>query len=134
MSLLQAHLVFVAKYRRRVFTDAMLTYTEITMRSICDELVEFNGEADHVHLLIAPTLAISVLAHRLKGRTSHAVRREYTRICVRGSGWTPLVAVLLRRLLPRAHPCPSSSNTSTDKPTTLSAGLSVDKPDGLTAD
>lgn len=89
----------MTKYQRRVFTDAMLTYTEITMRSICDELnaelVEFNGETDHVHLLIAypPTLAISVLAQRLKGRTSHAVSREYTGICVRarmrGHLWSP---------------------------------------------
>jgi REP-associated tyrosine transposase len=54
---LHAHLVFVTKYRRPVFTDAMLTFTENTMRGVCAlldaELVEFNGEADHVHLLVA---------------------------------------------------------------------------------
>jgi REP-associated tyrosine transposase len=67
----------------------MLTFTEHTMRAVCAdlnaELVEFNGEPDHVHLLIAypPTLAISVLAQRLKGRTAYAVRREYTGTCVR---------------------------------------------------
>jgi putative transposase len=82
--LLHAHLVFVTKYRRKVFTDAMLTYCETTMREVCDdlgaELVEFNGEANHVHLLVAypPTLAISTLVQRLKGRTAYAVRREYT--------------------------------------------------------
>jgi putative transposase len=32
MSLLHAHPVFVTKYRRPVFTDAMLTFTETTMR------------------------------------------------------------------------------------------------------
>jgi putative transposase len=99
VSLLHAHLVFVTKYRRRVFTDAMLTFTENTVCTVCAdlgaELVEFNGEPDHVHLLIAypPTLAISVLAHRLKGRTAHAVRREYTGVCVRarmrGHLWSP---------------------------------------------
>ena len=89
MSLLHAHLVFVTKYRRAVFTDAMLTYTEQTMREVCAdlavELVEFNGETDHVHLLVAypPTLAISVLAQRLKGRTAYEVRREFTGACVR---------------------------------------------------
>ena len=62
MSLLHAHLVFVTKYRRPVFTDEMLSFCEHTMRAVCAELdaelVEFNGEADHVHLLIAypPTL------------------------------------------------------------------------------
>lgn len=84
VSLLHAHLVFVTKYRRKVFTDAMLTYCETTMREVCDdlgaELVEFNGEANHAHLLVAypPTLAISTLVQRLKGRTAYAVRREYT--------------------------------------------------------
>ena len=97
--MLNAHLVFVSKYRRRVFTDAMLTFTEHTMRGVCAdldvELVEFNGETDHVHLLVAypPTLAISVLPQRLKDRTAYAVRREYTGICVRarmrGHLWSP---------------------------------------------
>ena len=99
MSLLHAHLVFVTKYRRPVFTDAMLTFCEHTMRGVCAdfnaELVEFNGEADHVHLLVAypPTVAISVLAQRLKGRTAYAVRREFTGVCVRarmrGHLWLP---------------------------------------------
>ena len=99
MSLLHAHLVFVTKYRRKLFTGEMLTFAEHTMRDVCIELdvelVEFNGETDHVHLLVAypPTLAISVLAQRLKGRTAYAVRREFTRICVRsrmrGHLWSP---------------------------------------------
>ncbi len=99
VSLLHAHLVFVTKYRRPVFTDAMLTYCENTMRSVCDDLgaglIEFNGEADHLHLLVAypPTLAISQLVQRLKGRTAYAVRREYTGACVRarmrGHLWSP---------------------------------------------
>ena len=36
--LLHAHLVFVTKYRRPVFTDAMLTYCEHTMRAACADL------------------------------------------------------------------------------------------------
>jgi putative transposase len=97
--LLHAHLVFVTKYRRPVFTDAMLTFTENTMRGVCAdldaELVEFNGEADHVHLLVdyPPTLPISVLVQRLKGRTAYAVRRALTGACVRarmrGHLWSP---------------------------------------------
>jgi len=91
--------VFVTKYRRPVFTDAMLTHTEETMRSVCAdldaELVEFNGETDHVHLLVAypPTLAISQLVQRLKGRTAHHIRREFTGACararMRGHLWSP---------------------------------------------
>ncbi|MBS4730102.1 IS200/IS605 family transposase [Mycobacterium sp. SM1] len=99
VSLLHAHLVFVTKYRRKLFTDPMLTFADTTMRTVCAELdvelVEFNGEADHVHLLVAypPTLAISTLAHRLKGRTAYAVRREYTGACgragMRSHLWSP---------------------------------------------
>jgi putative transposase len=59
------------------------------MRAVCAEpgveLVEFNGETGHVHLLVAypPTLAICVLAQRLKDRTADSVRREFTGACVR---------------------------------------------------
>lgn len=89
--------MFVTKYRHRVFTDAMLTFTENTMRCVCvergAELVDLNGEADHVCLLVdyPPTLAISVHARRLKGRTAYSVRREFTRTCARVGGhlWSP---------------------------------------------
>ena len=82
-----------------MFTDPMLTFCELTMRAVCAELevelVELNGESDHVHLLVAypPTLAISALVQRLKGRTAYAVRRECTGVCVRarmrGHLWSP---------------------------------------------
>lgn len=37
-------MVFVTKYRRKLFTDAMLTYTEHTMRAVCADLaVELVG-------------------------------------------------------------------------------------------
>jgi putative transposase len=56
--------VLVTNYRRPLFTDAMLTFAETTMRAVCAELdvemVEFNDETDHLHLLVAypPTLTI----------------------------------------------------------------------------
>ena len=92
--------MFVTKYRRPVFTDAMLTFTEHTMRAVCAELdaelVEFNGETDHVHLLIAspPTPAISGSgASGSKAALLTPVRRDYTGVCVRarmrGHLWSP---------------------------------------------
>lgn len=108
MSLLHAHLVFVTKYHRPVFTTPMLTFCEHTMQAVCAELevepIEFNGESDHVHPMLAdpPTLAISAVVQRLKGRTAYAVRREFTGVCVRahmrGHLWSPS---LFRRLLRR---------------------------------
>ena len=99
VSLLHAHLVFVTKYRRALFTDAMLTFCEHTMRTVFAELdvelVEFNGETHHVHPLAAypPTLSISALVQRLKGRTAFAVHQEYSGVSVRarrrGHLWSP---------------------------------------------
>jgi putative transposase len=88
-SLLHTHLVFVTKYRRRALTDTMLNFCQHTMRTMCDELdaelVEYNDEADRLHLLAdrPPRLAISALVQPLKGHTADAARREYTGTCVR---------------------------------------------------
>ncbi len=53
--LMHVHLVFVAKYRREVFTKAILDDLRGIFASVCadfeTELVEFDGEDDHVHLL-----------------------------------------------------------------------------------
>ncbi len=78
-----AHLVFVTKYRRGVFTDAMLLTCEQVMANVCDDfgvdLVEFNGEDDHVHLLVhfPPTVALSKLVNSLKGVSSRRLRQHH---------------------------------------------------------
>ena len=46
----------MTKYRHQVFGDRHLRRMEEIMRAVCAdfeaELVEFNGEANHVHLLV----------------------------------------------------------------------------------
>ncbi|MCK9879131.1 IS200/IS605 family transposase [Frankia sp. Ag45/Mut15] len=80
---LHAHLVFVTKYRHRVFDDQHLTRLEEIMRMVCGdfevELVEFNGERDHVHLLVnfPPKVALSRLVNSLKGVSSRRMRQEF---------------------------------------------------------
>ncbi|MEO3863589.1 IS200/IS605 family transposase [Acrocarpospora sp. B8E8] len=80
---LHAHLVFVPKYRRGVFTDELLRRCEAIMIEVCDNfdarLVEFNGEDDHVHLLVhyPPKVALSVLVNSLKGVSARLLRKEY---------------------------------------------------------
>ncbi len=80
---LHAHLVFVTKYRHRVFADRHLARMEEIMRAVCDdfevELVEFNGEANHVHLLVnfPPKVALSRLVNSLKGVSSRRLRQEF---------------------------------------------------------
>jgi putative transposase len=80
---LHAHLVFVTKYRHKVFTDVHLKRMEEIMRAVCAdfecELVEFNGENNHVHLLVnaPPKIALSKLVNSLKGVSSRRLRQEY---------------------------------------------------------
>jgi len=76
------HLVFVTKYRRDVFTKAILDDLQKIFAKVCgdfeSELVEFDGEDDHVHLLIdyPPKVAISKLVNSLKGVSSLLIRKK----------------------------------------------------------
>jgi putative transposase len=81
--ILHVHLVFVTKYRHQVFGSRHLERMEQIMRDVCAdfgaELREFNGEAEHVHLLVnfPPTVAISRLVNSLKGVSSRRLRQEF---------------------------------------------------------
>lgn len=96
---LHAHLVFVTKYRRGVMDDEMLTRCEEIMRKVCadfeTELTDFNGEQDHVHLLVhyPPKVALSNLVNSLKGVSARRLRAEFTgrtnRAFMHGHFWSP---------------------------------------------
>jgi putative transposase len=81
--ILNVHLVFVTKYRHNVFGSAHLQRMQEIMRDVCAdfgaELAEFNGEPEHVHLLVnfPPTMAISRLVNSLKGVSSRRLRQEF---------------------------------------------------------
>ena len=53
---LKLHIVFVTKYRRKTLSPDLLEYLEAAFGEILAawrcKLLEFGGEADHVHLLI----------------------------------------------------------------------------------
>ena len=79
---LHVHLVFVAKYRRQVFTKEILDDMRGIFESVCTdfeaELVEFDGEHDHVHLLVnyPPKVSVSKLVNSLKGVSSRMIRKK----------------------------------------------------------
>lgn len=79
---MHVHLVFVTKYRRDVFTKAILNDLQEIFASVCAdfdaELVEFDGEDDQVHLLVnyPPKVAISKLVNSLKGISSLLIRKK----------------------------------------------------------
>ena len=80
---LHIHIVFVTKYRKKVITEPILTRLKAIFTKLCETqkccLTEFNGEADHVHLLIelAPDIAISKLVNILKTISSREIRKEF---------------------------------------------------------
>ena len=79
---LTAHVVFVTKYRKVVLTDPLLTELEAIFSSILKarggELLQFNGEKDHVHLLISykPSISVSNLIANLKATSSKMMWRN----------------------------------------------------------
>ena len=80
--LMHVYLVFVTKYRREVFTKAILDDLRAIFASVCidfeSELVEFDGEDDHVHLLVnyPPKVSVSSLVNSLKGVSGRMIRRK----------------------------------------------------------
>ena len=83
---LVAHLIFTTKYRRKVFDGYMIGQLREVFESACEKLdcriIEFDGEEDHVHLLIEypPKLSISVLVNNLKSTSSRRIRFLNTHI------------------------------------------------------
>ncbi|HQV23010.1 MAG: IS200/IS605 family transposase [Moraxellaceae bacterium] len=79
---MHVHLVFVTKYRRGVFTKQILDDLRIIFERVSldfeAELVEFDGEDDHVHLLInyPPKVSVSSLVNSLKGVSSRLIRQK----------------------------------------------------------
>ena len=79
---MHVHLVFVPKYRRGLFTKEILDDLSIIFGSVCRDfdaiLVEFNGEKDHVHLLVnyPPKVSVSRLVNSLKGVSSRLLRKK----------------------------------------------------------
>lgn len=78
--LLQAHIIFVTKYRERKLTNSVLNKAEEIVDRECAkikaELIEFNGESDHIHMIISyiPSLSVSKLVRRLKSVTGRELK------------------------------------------------------------
>jgi putative transposase len=81
---LNIHLVLVTKYRKKVINKNMLSRLNEIFESTCQkwrcELVEFNGEPDHVHLLInfPPDVEVSKLVNNLKTVSSRLIRKDFS--------------------------------------------------------
>ncbi|SHF72643.1 putative transposase [Caldanaerobius fijiensis DSM 17918] len=76
---LKYHLVIVTKYRHKCLTNEMLKRLENILSKWSCTLIEFNGEADHIHILFEapPQVQLSKLINNLKTVTSRLIRKEY---------------------------------------------------------
>jgi len=95
---IHVHLVFVPKYRCRVFAAKHLERMRSIFEDVCRDfgaaLAEMNGAHDHVHLLVEypPQVAISNLVNSLKGVSSRLLRKEFPDLRHRyynGVLWSP---------------------------------------------
>lgn len=80
---IKLHVVFVTKYRRKTLTPELLDYLKEAFAECLAAwrctLLEFGGEADHVHLLIDihPALDLSVLINNLKTASARRARNRF---------------------------------------------------------
>jgi len=79
---MHVHLVFVAKYRRKVFDGDAINRLRTIFANVCTDfeaqLIEMDGKDDYVHLLVEypPKVAVSNLVNSLKGVSSRLLRKE----------------------------------------------------------
>ncbi|MCE2721117.1 MAG: IS200/IS605 family transposase [Dolichospermum sp.] len=92
---LKAHLVCVTKYRRSVFTGESINLIEKSFREVAEKMnfqvLEFNGEDNHVHALIEypPKLSISQIVNALKGVSSRRYGQAGYKKPHREALWSP---------------------------------------------
>lgn len=80
---LNYHLVVVTKYRKKCISEEMLNRLKEIANNVFTsfkcELMEMNGEEDHVHLLFKapPQVQLSKLINNFKTVSSRYIRKEY---------------------------------------------------------
>jgi putative transposase len=77
------HLVFLTKHRMALSSQHLKRLHEIfdeTCKQMKCQLLDFEGGAGYVHLFISfsPTVAISILVGKLKGKSSYLLTREFS--------------------------------------------------------
>ena len=81
----QYHLVFVTKYRRKIFIKNIPSYVIAIFKNVETkypdlEILEINTDQDHIHILIIipPKYSVSDIVRILKSNSSRAMRNKFT--------------------------------------------------------
>jgi putative transposase len=89
VSRLTVHLVWVAKYRYKVLTGDIQKRCRELLIQVCDtedvRILSGVVSKDHIHMHIEypPSVSISNLVKRMKGRASRLLQKEYTELSKR---------------------------------------------------
>ncbi len=132
------HLVLSTKYRHKCITGEMLKRLEEIFKELLikwnSSLVEFGGEADHIHCLFEsePTVELASLIKNLKSVSSRRIRREYSEhlkpyywkpyfwnraYCVISVGGRANIETLLQYIENQDEPARLKPTLTTDSPT-----------------
>jgi REP-associated tyrosine transposase len=94
VSLINYHLIWCPKRRRRVLVNAVQVRLDGLIREVAAELdctvLALEIMPDHLHLFLSapPTLAPNQIVRRIKGRSSRALRQEFPHLLRLPSLWT----------------------------------------------
>jgi len=86
VSLLTVHIVWVTKYRYHVLKEEVQQRTRDLIVQICNsENVEIlkgvvSKDHGHIHIEYPPSLSVSTLVKRMKGRTSRILQVEFPQL------------------------------------------------------
>lgn len=134
---MHAHLVFVTKYRRNVFTKEILNDLRGIFSNVCAdfeaELVEFDGEDDHVHLLVnyPPKVAVSAPVNRLKGVSSRMIHKKNYPHTQKNCGAARSGRPVISQEVAAALPSPLSASTSSSSKLRISTKRRTALPSAL---
>ena len=85
------HLILVVRYRKKVFDDSVSDYARSIFEKIAPSynisLLEWNHDADHVHILFKaqPNSELSKFINAYKSASSRLIKRDFPE--VRGKLW-----------------------------------------------
>ena len=95
VSLINYHLVFCPRYRRKIFNIPGVEdrFKELTLpecKRLGLDVLAMECHIDHVHLFLSclPTMSPSEVMHRIKGATSFSLRKEFSKLERMPSLWT----------------------------------------------
>lgn len=94
VSLINYHLIWCPKRRRRVLVNAVQVRLDGLIREVAAELdctvLAVEIMPDHLHLFLSapPTLAPHQIVRRIKGRSSRVLRQEFPHLLRLPSLWT----------------------------------------------